>query len=63
MARYEEVHAWGFDSMWVANVDSDSHTKIPEGIHCDKNYVHWRKNWEKVEAAFPQVKLVLHRPT
>lgn len=62
MIRYDEVHAWGFDSMWKENVNSDSHTKIPEGIHCDRNYRSWRKNFEKLEKEFPRVKLVFHRP-
>ena len=60
VARYEEVHVWGFDSMWKPNVDSDSHTKIPEGIHCDNNYKNWRKNWDKIVNGAQKCRVVLH---
>ena len=60
VARYDEVHVWGFDSMWMANVDSDSHTKIPEGIHTDNNYKNWRKNWDKIVNGAQKCRVVLH---
>ena len=65
MARYDEVHVWGFDALWQNNVDSDSHVKIPEGVHWDNNFRHWRRNWEKLlkEPAAQKCRVVLHRPS
>lgn len=61
-SRYDEVHVWGFDSMWQTNVDSDSHVKIPTGIHCDGNYKAWRRNWDKVINEYPKCNIILHKP-
>jgi len=45
---YTEIHMWGFDSLYTESIASDSHTKIPEGIHWDDNWKRWRVNWDKI---------------
>lgn len=65
LRRYKEVHLWGFDSMVIDSIESDSHVKIPEGPRCHTNYKSWRTNWDKMfrskDAA--GVNVVIHRPT
>lgn len=46
--RYKQIHLWGFDSLYTESIESDSHTKIPEGIHFDSNWRRWRNNWDKI---------------
>jgi hypothetical protein len=45
---YTKIHMWGFDSLYLDTVESDSHTKIPEGIHAPNNWNKWRVQWDNI---------------
>lgn len=64
MKRYDVVHMWGFDSIWKDTVESDSHTKIPTGIHCAKNFKPWRENFARIfkRKDLAHCKVVMHEP-
>lgn len=64
LSRYDEVHVWGFDSLYRDTVESDSHVKIPEGPFNKKNFGPWRKNWEKLlkDPSAQSCKIIPHPP-
>lgn len=45
---YTEIHLWGFDSINVNTIASDSHQKIPSGIFFPGNLPKWRSTWNKL---------------
>ena len=46
--EFTEIHMWGFDSLYLETVESDSHIKMPECASYAKNWKKWRTNWQKI---------------
>jgi hypothetical protein len=65
LERYDEVHMWGFDSLKVDTVKSDTHEKIPKGPADPKNYLRWRKAWQEIfrTAEERKKRIVIHYPS
>jgi hypothetical protein len=61
---YSEIQLWGFDSLWIDSVISDSHQKMPEAPFWPRNWERWRPRWKKIidAAKLKNVKVILHRP-
>ena len=62
--NYQEIHFWGFDSMFRDTIESDTHQKIPEGPACENNYKRWRRSWDPIFdlAKSRAITLVTHKP-
>ena len=61
---YTEIHMWGFDSLSRDTIESDSHTKMPECPRAERNFLPWRKNWNKIFASelAKKAKIEIHKP-
>jgi len=62
--RYDEIHLWGFDSMWKETVESDTKDKMPNAPQWSKNWKPWRDNWEKLfrEPQLKNCRFIRHAP-
>ena len=45
---FTEIHMWGFDSLYLETVESDSRVKMPECPASSENWKKWRTNWQKI---------------
>lgn len=65
LARYTEIHMWGFDSLRLDTVKSDTHEKIPNGPADPKNYLRWRKSWDPIFRSAEEAgkKIIIHYPS
>ena len=61
---YQELHLWGFDSMFRNTIESDTHEKIPEGPADKNNYKKWRGTWQPIFdlAKSRAVEIITHKP-
>lgn len=64
MQRYRTVHLWGFDSMVVDSIESDTHSKVVAYAN-PNNWRRWRENWNCVWASdlAKTTEISIHRTT
>ena len=60
--KYNEIHIWGFDSMWSDDLLSqmDDRVKRPKRPPLNKQ---WRPHWNNLFKKYPLVKYYIHQPT
>lgn len=43
---YEEIHLWGFDSIWADTQETKTDQIVPRNRAQFDLYIHWRKKWK-----------------
>jgi len=55
----DEVHMWGFDSIWTDDYSSQVDDIIPRGTRPNLN-LHWIPHWKTIFNQYPQTKFLIH---
>ena len=57
----DEIHLWGFDSIWTENFGSQMDTLVPRGKRPNLN-LQWIPHWKNIFEQYHETRFVIHAP-